>query len=168
MLSNSLRGYKPYEIKGYNDLRSIVQSIENIPPENAIKKVMRAINFEQTYKIGKGDISNKLHAMNSLIKLASKFKTTSSFLYAISQIKKKPKKDNAVTMMSVHGSKGLEFPHVFIVDVNTNIFPDVRSTDMEERRVMYVAITRPKLSLYVYGNSQYVSELDMILRDTSE
>ena len=52
-----------------------------------------------------------------------------------------------VTMMTIHSAKGLEFPVVFIVGVEENIFPSPRSCDSvraleEERRLLYVAITR--------------------------
>lgn len=60
-------------------------------------------------------------------------------------------KENTVTIMTMHGAKGLEFPIVFIVGMEENIFPHVRSISSmaesemeEERRLCYVAITRAK------------------------
>lgn len=55
--------------------------------------------------------------------------------------------DDAVTMMTVHGAKGLEFKHVYIVGLEEELFPSSRmitSRDEleEERRLFYVAITR--------------------------
>ena len=59
-----------------------------------------------------------------------------------------------VAMMTMHAAKGLEFPHVFVVGLEENIFPGARSiTSMnedeieEERRLAYVAITRAKKEL---------------------
>ena len=59
---------------------------------------------------------------------------------------------DAVTLMTMHSSKGLEFPHVFIVGAEENIFPGMQaigdSAEMEEeRRLCYVAITRAKSTL---------------------
>lgn len=55
--------------------------------------------------------------------------------------------NNRVSMMTVHSAKGLEFPEVFIVGMEENIFPSPLSTESmreleEERRLLYVAITR--------------------------
>jgi DNA helicase II / ATP-dependent DNA helicase PcrA len=83
--------------------------------------------------------------------------------------------ENAVRLMTVHGAKGLEFPHVFILRVNANSFPasyketlvafpkELRDEDsvteeddqalhkQEERRLFYVAMTRARDSLYIYA-----------------
>ncbi|MBQ8943448.1 MAG: ATP-binding domain-containing protein, partial [Clostridia bacterium] len=60
----------------------------------------------------------------------------------------------AVNMMTIHSAKGLEFPVVFLVGAEENIFPSQRSKDNvsqleEERRLAYVGITRAKKNLYL-------------------
>lgn len=56
--------------------------------------------------------------------------------------------DSRVTLMTVHAAKGLEFSNVFIVGVEEDLFPSSMSSDAEkieeERRLLYVAITRAK------------------------
>lgn len=60
---------------------------------------------------------------------------------------------NHVVLMTVHASKGLEFPVVFITALEDDIFPHLYSkeekNDEEERRLFYVAITRAKEKLYL-------------------
>ncbi|MDO4196160.1 MAG: 3'-5' exonuclease [Prevotellaceae bacterium] len=76
--------------------------------------------------------------------------TLSNFLAEISlQTDKESNDGNSakVSMMTVHAAKGLEFPTVFIVGMEENIFPSQMSVDSprqleEERRLLYVAITR--------------------------
>lgn len=62
--------------------------------------------------------------------------------------------EDAVNLMTMHSAKGLEFPTVFIVEMEDGIFPSNRSTDSpddleEERRLAYVGITRAKQKLYI-------------------
>lgn len=56
---------------------------------------------------------------------------------------------DAVKIMTVHGSKGLEFNTVFVVGMNQSVFPSKRGDLEEERRLFYVAITRAKEKLYI-------------------
>ena len=86
---------------------------------------------------------------------------------------------NHVTMMTIHSSKGLEFPHVFVVGLEENLFPSQMAlhsrTDLEEeRRLFYVAVTRAKdsctlsyaASRFTWGQlitsepSRFIDEID--------
>lgn len=88
---------------------------------------------------------------------------------------------NYVTLMTIHSSKGLEFPHVFLVGMEENLFPsqmvlNSRTELEEERRLFYVAITRAKdtctltyaASRFVWGNlqtsesSRFITEIDEV------
>jgi DNA helicase-2/ATP-dependent DNA helicase PcrA len=68
---------------------------------------------------------------------------------------------DSVKLMTIHAAKGLEFPCVFVVGLEENLFPNSMSlydrADLEEeRRLFYVAITRAKERLWVtYANSRY-------------
>lgn len=82
--------------------------------------------------------------------------TLATFLQEVSLITDSDKYDEtkpAVTLMTVHASKGLEFPVVFIVGLEENLFPmgarDGEEANIEEeRRLFYVAITRAQKNLF--------------------
>lgn len=69
--------------------------------------------------------------------------------------------DDKVSLMTVHSAKGLEFPAVYLVGLEENLFPSLLSMDSredleEERRLFYVAITRAEKKLTIsYANSRY-------------
>jgi DNA helicase-2/ATP-dependent DNA helicase PcrA len=69
--------------------------------------------------------------------------------------------NNKVSLMTVHAAKGLEFPHVFIVGVEEDLFPSSMSVNTredleEERRLFYVALTRAESHAYIsYTQSRY-------------
>lgn len=66
-----------------------------------------------------------------------------------------------VTLMTIHAAKGLEFPYVFIVGLEENLFPSIMAINSreeleEERRLFYVAITRGEKKVFLsYANSRY-------------
>ena len=71
-------------------------------------------------------------------------------------------KRSFVKLMTVHSSKGLEFPIVFVVGLDENIFPSSQCVSSlryveEERRLFYVAITRAKKKLFLTGAHQRFS-----------
>ncbi|TZF81477.1 AAA family ATPase [Pedobacter sp. BS3] len=73
---------------------------------------------------------------------------------------KNPNADT-VSLMTIHSAKGLEFPHVFVVGLEENLFPSQMSLNSradleEERRLFYVAITRAEKKLTLsYATSRY-------------
>ncbi len=87
--------------------------------------------------------------------------------------------NNKVSLMTIHAAKGLEFPYVYIVGVEENLFPSQLTINSieeleEERRLFYVAITRAEkratisfaTSRYKWGNltaceqSRFIEEID--------
>ncbi|REJ81594.1 MAG: ATP-dependent DNA helicase [Bacteroidetes bacterium] len=69
--------------------------------------------------------------------------------------------DDQVSLMTLHAAKGLEFPAVFLVGLEENLFPSQRSMDSredleEERRLFYVGVTRAEKCLTIsYATSRY-------------
>ena len=69
--------------------------------------------------------------------------------------------DDRVALMTIHLAKGLEFPHVYIVGMEEDLFPsgmsmNTRSELEEERRLFYVALTRAEQQAYLtYTQSRY-------------
>lgn len=113
---------------------------------------------------------------------SQEIKTLDQFLQQVllmtSEDKDKEDADK-VSLMTIHAAKGLEFPYVYVVGMEENLFPSFMSISSrqeleEERRLFYVAVTRAKEKLtlsyaqtrYQYGNSscqeisRFVEEID--------
>jgi DNA helicase-2/ATP-dependent DNA helicase PcrA len=73
----------------------------------------------------------------------------------------KPEDRNHISLMTIHSSKGLEFPNIYIVGLEENLFPsqmalNSRSELEEERRLFYVALTRGMRSCMLsYATSRF-------------
>lgn len=97
------------------------------------------------------EIGMKKDSINRLFDLAKKFGTIKKFLGHVSVIKSNNSKSReGVKLMTVHGSKGLEFNYVFLPTVTKDNFPhDMNSDAEEERRLFYVASSRAKQNMDV-------------------
>ena len=103
------------------------------------------------------------------------------------EMKKDDGDNDYVSLMTIHSAKGLEFPYVYVVGMEENLFPGILSLSTreeleEERRLFYVAVTRAmnKLTLsyaeqrYRYGNltlserSRFVDEIDPSLIEQTQ
>jgi DNA helicase-2/ATP-dependent DNA helicase PcrA len=74
----------------------------------------------------------------------------------------------SVKLMTIHQAKGLEFPFVFVIGLSEGIFPNMRSLrdrkkqgEEDERRLMYVAVTRAEKALFLTESEGYNSSTKM-------
>ncbi len=107
----------------------------------------------------------RLENINEFINSLDDFSTMTEFLEYISLVEAKDERNvsgEAVNIMTIHGAKGLEFDMVFVPGLEDGVFPSGKSIEEkngveEERRLMYVAITRAKKDLILsYAKSRYV------------
>ncbi|MFS4459493.1 ATP-dependent helicase [Bdellovibrio sp. HCB2-146] len=113
------------------------------------------------------------NAIAQFVKERGEEATLTSFLEEmalVSDVDNLDQKQNSVTMMTLHISKGLEYPYVFVVGLEENLFPSSRSSESEderdveeERRLAYVGMTRARQKLWltytkmrrVWGQEQF-------------
>ena len=100
----------------------------------------------------------RLENLKELVNALENFENLQGFLEHVSLIMDNAKEENGdmVTIMTLHGAKGLEFPAVFLPGWEDGIFPSQRSMDEsgvkgleEERRLAYVGITRAERHLLI-------------------
>ncbi len=143
-------------------LEFLREKIEELPPYDFISLLVNEIGYREYLKEEfpqewEGRFENVVELGNTLQEMAEREKLKGRELYseflltvALSSDQDSLKEDEErVVLMTVHASKGLEFPVVFVAGLEEGLFPHARSTDTsseveEERRLFYVAITRAK------------------------
>ena len=136
----------------------------NLSLPSQVKNIIIDSGLEDLYKQDKETGEDKLQNLYELISAATVFVQENIepdfedfFANSILDSEVINEKNNnnldSVKLMTVHSAKGLEFDHVFISGLEEGLFPHLNSLDNkealeEERRLMYVAITRAKKRLY--------------------
>jgi DNA helicase-2/ATP-dependent DNA helicase PcrA len=130
-------------------------------PLDIFDKVLLSTKYLDKYKEEVDEDLMRIENIRELRSVASDFKNLADFLDNVSLVQNKTMpnlkvadKQDAVTFMTLHASKGLEFEVVFMVGVEEGLFPHSRSLmekeEMEEeRRLCYVGITRAKKQLFL-------------------
>ena len=97
------------------------------------------------------DNDRKLN-IDSLMVGANRFPSTEEFLFFIDAMadRSDEDEDDTVHLMTIHKSKGTEFPVIFVIGCSDKLLPHYKATDPEEeRRCAYVAVTRAMEKLYL-------------------
>lgn len=141
---------------------------EVYPVSKLIEKVIESIDYygyiDELYKGNKEEAEERKDNVKEFISVAMEFEQTSeekdleTFLTGVALTSESSEEEeiDKVSLMTIHTSKGLEFPVVFIVGMEDGLFPIARAVRSmndseieEERRLCYVGITRAKEILYL-------------------
>ena len=125
------------------------------PPSAMLRHVVRVTRFIEYLDAEEGEESiESSHGANvrELQRITEKFATAEEFLdYVANNIadaaRQRRGTRSRVLLMSIHKSKGLEWPHVWVVGCNEKVLPHAKGDPEEERRLMYVAATRARDTL---------------------
>ena len=134
---------------------------------------------EEKKRIAKERIERKA---TLLLNLSRQYKELRRFVNAMVLGGNELSEGEGVNLLTVHASKGLEFPEVYVIDLVDGRFPNrkMMSSIEEERRLFYVAVTRAKDKLYLslaqydkvkkidYKPSQFLHEAGMVKGDFIE
>lgn len=148
-----------------------IEMIRKLPPQAALSYIRKGAGYEEYLRLyaieNNIPMSGLLKQLEQLVQECSKFNTLEQWINSIDSAQNSEGQNfgkkssgeggtnNRINIMTMHGSKGLEFKVVFIVDANQGIIPTskaLRERDFEEeRRLFYVAITRAIDYLNVYA-----------------
>ena len=148
-------------------------SLEKIAPLAALKLFLETFGYFEYLESNFVNSDEREENIAELITFATDFNSLDellerlSLLQAADEIGSKPVDGREVNLMTIHLAKGLEFDSVFIAGLAEGLLPHGRSLDdenalEEERRLMYVAMTRARKKLYLtfYGiPSRFINEI---------
>lgn len=148
-------------------IESLAQQQEYLTATDMVEQVLERTGYEDMLKReGTLEAQSRLENLEEFKTVTQEFeknaedKTLVSFLTDlaliadIDQMDEEESVDGKVMLMTLHSAKGLEFPVVFLIGMEENVFPHSRSMfddeEMEEeRRLAYVGITRAEKKLYL-------------------
>ena len=162
--------------KNFQDLGIILGSFQDPDidkPQDLVrlvKALLKKIKYLEYLDDGSLQAEGRIENVNELMSVAKEFNTLPEFLEEVALVSNADTSadGDAVTLMTLHAAKGLEFPVVFMVGMEEGLFPLARATFdaselEEERRLCYVGMTRAREELILtnttsrllYGNYQY-------------
>ena len=155
-----LESIKTFTNKNTTNFINDIESINVLDsPSSIILSLIKDFGIERYWKKHKDKYIDRLGNVWEFLELSRNFKTLDEFLEHIflqTSIITDEEAD-AVTLMTAHASKGLEYPTVFIVGLNEELFPlpsKSKEEIEEERRLCYVAMTRAMDRLYLSTTKQ--------------
>ena len=160
----------PKQVKTINDLDIDISYVKGLNPKNAISYIRTTLDYDRyilDYCANRKIKTNGLiEILNELESSATNFKTIQEYLEHIERVKseivdnKNNKETDGVIFTTMHSAKGLEFKNVYIIGANEGTIPHEKSYEIddeekkndqieEERRLMYVAITRAEENICI-------------------
>lgn len=160
----------PKQVKTINDLDIDITYVKGLNPKNAISYIRTTLDYDRyilDYCTNRKIKTNGLiEILNELESSATNFKTIQEYLDHIERVKseivdnKNNKETDGVIFTTMHSAKGLEFKNVYIIGANEGTIPHEKSYEIddeekkndqieEERRLMYVAITRAEENICI-------------------
>lgn len=152
-------------------MMELIEMSESEPVSELFDKVIKSIKYfdylESNYEDSENRISNIEELRNSITEMEKIIETLTLREYLenislVSATDNLEEEKDYVKLMTIHNSKGLEFPTVFLVGTEDEVFPgkkaDFEPRELEEeRRLCYVAITRAEDKLYIsYAASRFM------------
>ena len=134
-----------------------------VGPSELIEELLSATGYRDMLLDGSPQAEEREANLGVLISDAKSYASLDDFLEEVALMSSTDvgSTESAVTLMTLHAAKGLEFPVVFIVGMEEGLFPSMRALEEgprqleEERRLCYVGMTRAREELYLlYAGSR--------------
>lgn len=173
--------FTPKIYQGLKQLIELLDEIKTMKPDQALKTIITRVDYKgyiQDYTKGaRMDFTTRFENIEQLIHSASQKNSIVDYLEESALVREDKADDDedgfGLNLSTIHAAKGLEFKVVFVVACEEGLFPHWRSLDTEagleeERRLMYVSITRSERFLHISSASWRKGQTSMRSRFVDE
>jgi len=166
--AGQIPGLTPKAIESFARFNQLIerlnQAAQKLPVAEFIDFAVKQADYLDYLNDGSIQGESRVENVRELVSVAKDYQSADLSLFLeevalISDVDSYDAQADAVTLMTLHAAKGLEFPAVFIVGLEEGLFPHTRALfdpgEMEEeRRLCYVGMTRAKQELYLIHASR--------------
>lgn len=171
----------PEGVSRYENVQELLNGLKEFSDGDNVPAIDLVENDPELQRI---EVENQAELLEASAPIEAPLRTLDQFMQDIALLTDADAKEteedlNKVSLMTIHAAKGLEFPYVFVVGLEENLFPSALSLNSrpdleEERRLFYVAVTRAEKrctltfasTRYRWGNltsceaSRFIEEID--------
>ncbi len=167
---------------GIDEIFEVINYIQNKKYSSVadlVKYLRNRLNIDEFVTKGKqaddGSYVEQIDNLDSFENMCSKYSSIGQLITYWDDLNREveTKKDEKVKLLTIHKSKGMEYPIVFIIGCNEELLPHRKNKNVDdERRLFYVAITRAEKELYlsyvdIYNNKiKSISSFIEDIKDT--
>jgi DNA helicase-2/ATP-dependent DNA helicase PcrA len=140
----------------------LIEDAENLEPAELIQLLRVSLDYDRY--ITDDDLPSpddvKIESLNQLQLASARFNDIESFIKYTETFRDESVSDNkeGVRLMTIHKSKGLEYPVIFLIGMVENILPSKKGNLEEERRICFVGISRAMKLLYLSWSMTYLGQ----------
>lgn len=157
---------------GIDEIFEVINYIQNkkySSVSDLVKYLRNRLNIDDFVTKGKqaddGSYIEQIDNLDSFENMCSKYSTIEQLITYLDELNREveTKRDEKVKLLTIHKSKGMEYPVVFIIGCNEELLPHHKNKNVDdERRLFYVAITRAEKELYLSYVDMYNNKIKKI------
>jgi DNA helicase II / ATP-dependent DNA helicase PcrA len=140
-----------------SEMQLLREFVSQNTPTASLERLLQVTRYKEFLNDGTPEGEARMENVEELQNLSAEFETVEDFLEHVALVSDVDNFDpnaDAVTLMTLHSSKGLEFTTVFLTGLEEGLFPHMRALEDdsemdEERRLCYVGMTRARKRLYL-------------------
>jgi DNA helicase-2/ATP-dependent DNA helicase PcrA len=149
---NEYRPSDPNQVKAVGTLISFIHSLrrfKDLRPQAAVQQVIQALHAYDAVEED-GIDNSPTENLQELVRMSARFSSIKDFITFVFKATAASKSTKGISLSTVHGAKGLEWPVVFLVSVCDGVLPHSKAESLaDEKNIFFVGCSRAEKELYI-------------------